>query len=414
MTILQRLQIEQSEKRQRVHVLLEAGDTMTDEQRAELATATTRLQTIEVEIRAAIVATPEVTETRQAQDDGEAVELRALRGRVELRNYLTAAVEQRGVLDGAELEFNQALNIGANRFPLRLLVQDDAEHRATTDVDTTTTPRRWIDRLFAASAAARVGVSFESVAAGVASYPILLTGASGAQRGKSEAAAVTAWTMGASELKPTRNAVHAVFNREDDLRVPGLEDALMRDLRMALMDSTDAAVFNGDAGASGTDSDITGLKTAANVVEKTITQANKVKGKETLTAYAELVDGKHAESLQDLMVVASVGANTLWLTEIVNSAAENQTLAQFLGASGLSWMTRADIDDATGNGKFGAYIGRGRGIEGAGVAPVWADAQLIVDPYTSAKSGEVQLSLSTYWNFGLVRPTNFARIKYIT
>ena len=58
--ILQRLQIEQSEKRQRVHVLLEAGDTMTDEQRAELATLPRALdlQTIETEISAPRLSQP--------------------------------------------------------------------------------------------------------------------------------------------------------------------------------------------------------------------------------------------------------------------------------------------------------------------------------------------------------------------
>ena len=56
-----------------------------------------------------------------------------------------------------ELEFNQALHVGANRFPLLLLAPEDVEKRATTAVDTATRPSRWIDRLFSMSAAARVG-----------------------------------------------------------------------------------------------------------------------------------------------------------------------------------------------------------------------------------------------------------------
>ena len=43
--------------------------------------------------------------------------------------------------------------------------------------------------------------------------------------------------------------------------MPGLESALTRDIRASLMDSVDKAVFSGDAGASGTDADITGLQT---------------------------------------------------------------------------------------------------------------------------------------------------------
>ena len=40
--------------------------------------------------------------------------------------------------------------------------------------------------------------------------------------------------------------------------------------------------------------DIVGLQTAASVVEKTLTQANKVKADKTLEAFVDLIDGKHA------------------------------------------------------------------------------------------------------------------------
>ena len=84
----------------------------------------------------------------------------------------------------------------------------------------------------------------------------------------------SAWT----ELKPKRNAVRLVFNTEDAARIPGLEAALSRDLRMALTEGIDRAIFVGDAGATGTDADITGLQTATGLTEKTIAQSAKVKG----------------------------------------------------------------------------------------------------------------------------------------
>ena len=188
----------------------------------------------------------------------------------------------------------------------------------------------------------------------------------------------------------------------------------MRDLRMALVESVDRAIFVGDSGANENTADITGLQTAADVVEKTITQANKIKGAETLEAFAELIDGIHATSVADLKTVAAVGANTLWLTTVINSAADNMTLAQFLMASKLNWSVRGGIETATTNGKFGAFIGRGRGIEGAGVSAVWRDATLIRDPYTNAAKGEVALTISHLWAYGLPRPQNFARIKFVT
>ena len=54
MTKRQKLQIEQSELRQKINALL-GLDELTDEQRAEMEAHTTRMQTLEPELRAAIV-----------------------------------------------------------------------------------------------------------------------------------------------------------------------------------------------------------------------------------------------------------------------------------------------------------------------------------------------------------------------
>ena len=120
------------------------------------------------------------------------------------------------------------------------------------------------------------GVSFRSVGPGVAAYPVTTAGASAAQRGRGEAAADAAWTVGVTEVKPTRNS------RPGRLLGGGCRSAsrawktrLRRDLRMALTEGVDRAVFIGDDGANENAGDITGLTTAANVSESTITQANK-------------------------------------------------------------------------------------------------------------------------------------------
>ena len=122
------------------------------------------------------------------------------------------------------------------------------------------------------------------------------------------------------------------------------------------------------------------------MVEKEITQANKVKGPETMTAFAELVDGKHSNGLEDLRIVAAVGANALWLaTKISGNNAAIQTMSNFLRDSGLSWTVRGEIETGTTNGKFGAFIGRGRGLQGAGTAAVWNSGIFIRDPYSASR-----------------------------
>lgn len=415
---LRELRERQSKERGRM-AELSLVDELNEEQRAELDRIEQGTPDLERQLRAAQVAvdTEEAKQraagaaARQPEGDAEDRGRAELRSKVRLSAYVAAAVEQRAA-NGAELEYNQALGIAGNRFPLELLAP--VEERATTDTDTATTPRRWLDRLFAETAASRLGITMESVPAGAASFPVTTAGASAAQRGRDEAAADTAWTVGVTELKPTRNAATLKFSIEDAARIPGLESALTRDLRMALTEGVDRAIFLGDDGANENSADITGLMTAANVVEQTITQANKVKPAETLAAFLALIDGKHASMVEDLRCVLAVGAHNLWAGTIANSAAENQTVLAFLKANGLTCSVRGDIETATTNGKFGAFLGRGRGIAGAGVAAVWEAGELIRDPYTDAAKGTVHLTLSYLWAFGLPRPSNFARIKFVT
>ena len=414
MTNRQKIELAMSKARARLNEIagLE-GDALTDEVREESATLQGEYGDLEVRFQAAVVADGEFEDRarREFDDDAEGREFRALEGRASLTNYVSAAMEMRAVA-GAEGEFNAALKIGADRFPMRLLAPP-VEERATTDTDTATRPRRWIDRLFSGTAAAAVGVTMESVEPGAASYPVTTAGASAAQRGRTEAAADAAWTVGVTEIKPSRNAVRAVFTMEDAARIPGLEEALRRDLDMALTEGVDRVVFLGDDGANEAAGDITGLVGAMGLTEKTITQANKVKGAGTLQAFAELIDGKAAMQPSELRTVMAVGANTLWSHTLANTgAAVDTTIAEFLRRFGMSWLTRGDIETTTADGKFGALVGLARGIEGAAVMAMWDSGQLIRDPYTKAGSGEIALTLSYLWGFALPRASNFARIKF--
>ena len=200
---------------------------------------------------------------------------------------------------------------------------------------------------------------------------------------------------------------------EDDARVPGLADAIIRDMRMGMVESVDRAIFNGDAGANENTADITGLQTAG-IVEATLTQANKIKGDELVKFFLAYVDGRFAASLGDVRIVASVGSNTLWGGTVHAAAVENQTVAAFLRANGVGWTTRGGIDTNTANNDFGAYIGLGRGIDGAGQASVWQQAELITDRFTGAASGEVKLTLNYLWQLAFPRTDNFKRLKYVT
>ena len=421
---LRDLRNRQSRERGRMAELAVA-DALTDETRAELDGIETGTPDLERQLRAAQVAVDDEdaeqraagTAARAPEGDAETRERAELRAKVRLGGYVSAAVEQRSA-DGAEAEYNQSIGISGNRFPLELLAPPEqraarTEERATTAVDVATMPRTWLDRLFAGTAAERVGVTMESVPVGASSHPVTTAGADAAQRGKEQLAADAAWTIGVTELKPKRNAVRLLFSIEDAARIPGLETALTRDLRMALTEGVDRAIFLGDATANPNAGAIVGLQTAA-ITEQTITQANKILGTGTLAAFTGLVDGIHANGLGDLNVVASVGAWRLWENTIINAGIDNMTLAAFLRMAGLSWSARGEIDANTANNDFGAFIGRSVGIDGAGVAAVWESGELIRNPYSGAAKGEVALTLCYLWDFGLPRTSNFARVKFVT
>ena len=419
MDIVQKAQLKVSEIKTKITDLLELPTEKRGEDfDGDLAKCTKEVKSAEVELQAALVAQPEPDKAVEKRAEDQPVETAEDKAETELRSkinfgrYVGAAMAGTGIVGGAEGELNEHLGLEANMFPLDLLVSP-VEKRAARDGDSDVNARSWVDRVFADSAAMRLGINFESVAPGVTAHPVLTAGGSGEQRGRTQAAAAATYSFTVSELNPTRNAVHSVYSIEDHARVPGLSDAILRDMRAGIVEKVDRTIFRGDATANEDTADIAGLQTLT-IGEETITQANKVKADKTLEAFLSFVDGLYAASLADLSVVAAVGANTLWYSTIHNSAADNETVARFLMAAGLSWMVRGHIESNTANGDFGAFVGLARGMSGAGLAPVWNRGELVRDPYSLANKGEVKLTVNWLWNFGLPRTANFKRIKFVS
>ena len=419
MTSKQKIELRISEVRQRLNEISGIeGDALTEEVRNEAEALQGEYAGLEIRHRASITA--ESAEENKARerfgDDPEERERRELRAKVHVGNYITSAQEQRG-LEGPEAEYNAACGVRSGRFPLHLLAPEP-EIRAETDASAKANQNTWVDRIFDQSMAAALGITMKSVAAGVATFPATTSGATGGQRARMEAKAADTQVISVIEMKPKRNTSHLVFSLEDSYRLPGLEDGLRRDMRKAVIEAVDKAIFTSDATADGTDADITGLQTHGSVDETTLSQANKVKAAQTFKAFVDLIDGKYAAGLSDLNIVTSVGANALWENTVLSVASETasifKTLASFLRENGIKWITRGGIDAATTNGKFGAFVGLNRGIENAGVAAVWDEGMLIRDEFSGANKGEVNLTLCTFWDFALPRAANFKRLKFVS
>ena len=149
---------------------LDAIETSTPDLERQIRAATTAVETEETEQRDAAATGNRNKRHPHEGLDTEDRERLELRSKVRMSSYIVAAVEQRAAI-GPEHEYNAALGISGNRFPLELLAPPEqraarTEERAITNVDVATMPRTWLDRLFAETAAMELGVTMESVPSG--------------------------------------------------------------------------------------------------------------------------------------------------------------------------------------------------------------------------------------------------------
>ena len=164
----QRIALEMSTTREALNALL-AMDELTEDQRADMATFSTRMQNLEVEARAAILAEDETTITRTDVMDGEDRELRSLIDRANIGAIFECALEHRAT-DGAEAELQTHYRLSSNAIPLALL-ETRAVTPAPTDVGTNMSAI--IPGVFPMSCAAFLGIDMPTVPVGEAVYPVL-------------------------------------------------------------------------------------------------------------------------------------------------------------------------------------------------------------------------------------------------
>ena len=404
--------------RQKLDELLDNPERTTE----AIRTATKEVRELQIEEEAATTAL-EVREAEERQkredaerdynqggrDNPETVEIRQLETRARVGNHIAAAMSG-GQLASVEREHNEARKIPEDHVHLSMLAPA-VESRATTDASGQTDQQSWLDRLFAQTAAMRLGIMMEAVGSGVAAYPVTKTGASAAQVARNTAAADSAWTVGITEAVPKRTAARVTISDRDIHRLPGLEAGLRRDLGMAMTEKIDRAVFVGAAG--GDDSGIVGLTGTADVTEVTMTQANKDDMSLILTAIAGLVDGRHALNMGDVNIAWSQTAFKKLFAGVYATGFDRLGREVFDDAGLGRWVVREGIGADDSAGSFGAVLSLGRGLMGAAVCPIWESAQLVRDMYSGASSGDIQLVLNSYWDFKVLRPSNFGRVKFV-
>ena len=417
MTRKQKLQIEASEKRQRINELL-GQETLEDSERGELETLTKRMQEIEVEIRAAIVAESD-EENRAAglfgPEDGEAGERGRLLRETRLSDYMTAAAGGNGI-EGRARELNESFEIpalgpsGGVLIPWAMLERRAFTTTAATDGGEVQRPI--LARLFGPGVMDTLGVEISAVPVGRQEWPLISGGVAPVQTQEGTAAAeAVALAFEVANLKPKK--LPAVYELSHELMasVEGVEEAARRDLLDAIRSKMSDLIVNGAAPGAGA--------AAANVqgfLAKLGAGTNLAAAEATAADYGGLhsrgVDGIHAQMEGEVMSIVGdetyqhaakkyVGESAVSGSELLAKRSGGCMASSYLPA--VAGKKQPAILHAAGM--------NGGAMRGDSVAAVWPGLEIIKDPYSSASEG-VKLTAITLWDAAVaMRAASYARVN---
>ena len=416
----QKLQLRASEIRSRLNEIAGlADDALTPEIRTETDKLTGEYSDVELRQRASLIA--EDGEAKEAETlgggddaDAETRALQDLQGRTSLTRYLRGFADGEQ-LTGAERELaeHRGLSTSGNVLPWDALLPapaPPAELRADAVTPAPgsgnpTNQSEIIQRVFARTAVARLGVAMPSVGVGEASYPLIGTGQDASFVASDGAVEAAAGVVTPNVLGPIRLQSRVQFRIEDSMTTMGLEPALTEDLRRAIADQLDAQIIGaGDANVRGF------LATAAN---GGLTDYADPGGIVTFTTAAMQaargVDGKYAGSESECAWVVGT-ASYGKLAALIQSNDSTSATERFRRLL-RDFAASSNIPAASGNIQQGILAKLGGEAMLNAVLPVWEGLKLIRDEITNAAQGQIAITAVCLHNFKIVRPDGFARTK---
>ena len=382
-----KLALEMSEKREKVNSLL-ANENLTDEHRSELDTLTKRLQECEVELRAAIIAEPDPTETRHTESP-EGVELRALARDADMGAIFGAVIEHRATT-GREREIQDHYRLTANQVPLAML-----EARAVTPAPANVGQNQSeiIPGVFPMAVASFLGVDMPTVGVGESVYPVLSTNATVGTPAENAAQTETTGSFTAEVLSPSRLQSSFFYSREDRARFAGMDSALRQNLSDALGDSVDRQIMVGTNGL------LTGTNLANHAAGAVTTYANY----RNLFAYGR-VDGTYANTVGEIRIVTGSGtyahASGVFRSDNAGDRAALEDLMSVTGGVRVS----SHVPAVSGN-KQNSVIRLG--MRRDAVCPIWEGISLIPDEITLAANGQIKITAVMLHAVKILRAAGF-------
>ena len=373
------------------------------------------------------------TAVESAETEDEPTETRTLAQRIELRNYMTAALRGEKV-EGAEAEFNKEVGLSdLNTIPWEALEDRDDKPTIPAAAAIANPMQSILGRVFRRARASFLGVRMPSVASGEPVYPVI-TGSqravAGDQGSVTDAVQAKAFAPGgaveAGEMQftgvmvsPKRLSARYLFRIEDAAKFAGLEDTLRSDLRNVMSDLLDQQVLNG----SGTGASFNGLfrnaaagplgafpATLADSENFNISTNDLNAINEALDSYLEYVDGFWAEDVSSIRTL--IGTQTFRRFGHVVLAETGASLGSFLRRDSMTYAawggTPAPAKVENKNTQHAVQTRNGSDM----VVPIWQGVSIIRDQYSGAASGEVAITAHMLANSQLLRTDNWRGISY--
>ena len=381
MTKIQKIQIRQSETRDKVNRL--AGP-VSAEDISQRDTLMAELKAQEAELRAAI------TEEGAANTSPESREWAGLNRRFDLGEMFTNVMEHR-VSAGVIAEVQSERGIGMNAIPTELLM---VEHRAVTPApgDVGQNQAMIEGYVFPQSVAAFLSIPSQVVPVSDATFPVLTSDPAAGTPAENAAQAETTGAFSADVLTPGRIQASFFWSREDAARMAGMGDALREALQGGIADKLDSEIMQGTNGL------LTGTNLSNNARAAASDYAHYV---------AELlygrVDGRYAYDLADIRVVMGSGTFANAATKLPTNGEQN-ALARIRNDSG-GVRVSAHVPAVSNADKQNALVRLGNRRDY--VAPVWGQVTLIPDEVTKAANGQIVLTAVMLYAAKLLRAGGF-------
>ena len=383
MTVLQQLQVKQSELRGSINAIL-GLDAQTEEQKAELLTLTTAAQELEPSIRAAIVATPDPQEVTTTTGDSETRERIELRAKTGLADFLRAAAGGSAVT-GAAAEYATSLGVPTTgHLPMELFARTTPtpETRAVTPAPAVKGMLQpVVPFVFERSAAASLGIMMPMVPSGQVQIPKITTAPPADTLAKDGAAPATAAAVTLVNQSPVRIAGQFEVRVEDLAVMPSMESALSESLQGSMSNEFDEQVFNGAAG------ELNGLFVQATDVSAASAVETYTTG---IARFAALVDGRHAYDLSDLRAVIGSKTFGLYAGIFANSNKGDMSLFDYLARMLGSIRVSDRVPGVSSSAQRGIVV-----LSASAELPkihVWSSLEIVRDPFSGAGFGKVTIT----------------------